>query len=103
MILTPKFYPNLQPANKDLAPDGVTSVLIAEVFIFVMKQRGVPHFRPVSPVDHLVPMGTIARHFHCPVLSDDSDFLLEDIPGGVVQMRTLLDDFRVSTEDTGER
>lgn len=58
---------------------SVLPILSRNVFIQVLVQRGVPLFQCPAEADWEI--ACLARQWSCPVLTNDSDFFIFDLPG----------------------
>lgn len=59
---------------------SVLPILTRDVFIQVLHQLGVPVVQCPAEADWEI--ACLARQWKCPVLSNDSDFYIFDLPGG---------------------
>lgn len=59
---------------------SVLPILTRDVFIQVLVQSGVPLVQCASEADWEI--ACLARQWNCPLLSNDSDFFIFDLPGG---------------------
>ncbi|KAK2830279.1 hypothetical protein Q5P01_018210 [Channa striata] len=64
---------------------SVLPILTRNVFIQVLFQRGVPLVQCPAEADWEI--ACLARQWSCPVLTNDSDFYIFDLPGGYLPMR----------------
>ncbi|XP_042361863.1 protein asteroid homolog 1 [Plectropomus leopardus] len=63
---------------------SVLPILTRDVFIQVLVQRGVPLFQCPAEADWEI--ACLARQWNCPVLTNDSDFYIFDLPGGYLPL-----------------
>ena len=77
-------------------------MLTVDVFVQVLKQRNIPHYRNLLDTDDV--MRIIASHLGCSILSDDSDFLMADLfDCAIVRIRTMSENnFQVCTDEVTE-
>ncbi|XP_073677383.1 single-strand DNA endonuclease ASTE1 [Garra rufa] len=61
-------------------PGWVLPLLVREVFIQVLSELGVPFVQCISEADFEI--ASLAKHWGCPVLTNDSDFYIFDLKGG---------------------
>lgn len=74
------------------------SLLNSYMFVQILRKRNIAVHMSILEADDILP--TIANDLKAPLLSADSDFLLENIPTGVITPDSLLkDDFSVQAED----
>ena len=59
---------------------SVLPFLTRDVFIQVLTQRGVPLVQCPAEADWEI--ACLAHQWNCPVLTNDSDFFIFDLPGG---------------------
>ncbi|XP_043074428.1 protein asteroid homolog 1 [Puntigrus tetrazona] len=59
---------------------SVLPLLVREVFIQVLSELGVPLVQCISEADFEI--ASLAKHWGCPVLTNDSDFYIFDLRGG---------------------
>uniref|UniRef100_A0A3Q0SB64 Asteroid homolog 1 n=1 Tax=Amphilophus citrinellus TaxID=61819 RepID=A0A3Q0SB64_AMPCI len=64
---------------------SVLPILTRDVFIQVLIQRGVPLIQCPAEADWEI--ACLAREWKCPVLTNDSDFYIFDLPGGYLPFR----------------
>ncbi|XP_076005885.1 single-strand DNA endonuclease ASTE1 [Genypterus blacodes] len=64
---------------------SVLPLLTREVFTEVLIQRGVPLFQCSAEADWEI--ACLAHQWNCPVLTNDSDFYIFDLPGGYLPFR----------------
>ncbi|KAF3707536.1 Protein asteroid -like protein 1 [Channa argus] len=64
---------------------SVLPILTRNVFIQVLVQRGVPVVQCPAEADWEI--ACLARQWNCPVLTNDSDFYIFDLPGGYLPLR----------------
>ncbi|KAM9340127.1 single-strand DNA endonuclease ASTE1 [Symphorus nematophorus] len=64
---------------------SVLPILTREVFIQVLIQRGVPLVQCPAEADWEI--ACLAHQWKCPVLTNDSDFYIFDLPGGYLPLR----------------
>ncbi|KAG8005161.1 Protein asteroid-like protein 1 [Nibea albiflora] len=64
---------------------SVLPILTRDVFIQVLIQRGVPLFQCPAEADREI--ACLAHQWNCPVLTNDSDFYIFDLPGGYLPFR----------------
>ncbi|XP_070702322.1 single-strand DNA endonuclease ASTE1 [Pempheris klunzingeri] len=64
---------------------SVLPVLTRDVFIQVLIQRGVPLVQCPAEADWEI--ACLAHQWNCPVLTNDSDFYIFDLPGGYLPLR----------------
>ncbi|KAJ3609079.1 hypothetical protein NHX12_023606 [Muraenolepis orangiensis] len=64
---------------------SVLPILTREVFIQVLRQRGVPLVQCPAEADWEI--ACLAHQWNCPVLTNDSDFYIYDLPGGYLPFR----------------
>ncbi|XP_070778465.1 single-strand DNA endonuclease ASTE1 [Enoplosus armatus] len=64
---------------------SVLPILTRDVFIQVLMQRGVPLVQCPAEADWEI--ACLAHQWNCPVLSNDSDFYVFDLPGGYLPLR----------------
>ncbi|XP_061598632.1 protein asteroid homolog 1 [Cololabis saira] len=64
---------------------SVLPLLTRDVFIQVLIQMGIPVFQCPAEADWDI--ACLAHHWNCPVLTNDSDFYIFDLPGGYLPMR----------------
>lgn len=106
--LLKRFGDSLQQAFRLYAhntfDEGLLPLLNEAVFQQTLRTLGVCQLSGLYEADDLV--RAIAGDLRCPVLSNDSDFLVEPpglLSGGVISLDFLLDDdFRVLTSEEGE-
>lgn len=60
----------------------VLPILIRDVFVQVLSERGVPLVQCPFEADREI--ACLAHQWNCPVLTNDSDFFIFDLPGGGV-------------------
>lgn len=58
---------------------SVLPILVRKVFIQVLNQRGIPLVQCPAEADWEI--ACLARQWNCPVLTNDSDFYIFDLPG----------------------
>lgn len=58
---------------------SILPILTRNVFIQVLLQRGIPLVQCPAEADWEI--ACLARQWNCPVLSNDSDFYIFDLPG----------------------
>uniref|UniRef100_A0A1A7WK72 Asteroid homolog 1 n=1 Tax=Iconisemion striatum TaxID=60296 RepID=A0A1A7WK72_9TELE len=63
---------------------SVLPILTRQVFIHVLTQRGVPLVQCSAEADWEI--ACLARQWNCPVLTNDSDFYVFDLPGGYLPL-----------------
>ncbi|KAM8840149.1 single-strand DNA endonuclease ASTE1 isoform 1-T3 [Spinachia spinachia] len=63
---------------------SVLPILTRDVFIQVLIQRGVPLVQCPAEADWEI--ACLARQWNCPVLTNDSDFYIFDLPGGYLPL-----------------
>ncbi|XP_074468858.1 single-strand DNA endonuclease ASTE1 [Sebastes fasciatus] len=63
---------------------SVLPILTRDVFIQVLIQRGVPLFQCAAEADWDI--ACLAHQWSCPVLTNDSDFYIFDLPGGYLPL-----------------
>ncbi|KAL6099901.1 aste1 [Pungitius sinensis] len=63
---------------------SVLPILTRDVFIQVLMQRGVPLVQCPAEADWEI--ACLARQWNCPVLTNDSDFYIFDLPGGYLPL-----------------
>ncbi|XP_061738770.1 protein asteroid homolog 1-like [Nerophis ophidion] len=63
---------------------SVLPILTREVFIQVLRHRGVPLVQCPAEADWEI--ACLAHQWKCPVLSNDSDFFIFDLPGGYMPL-----------------
>ncbi|XP_056597158.1 protein asteroid homolog 1 [Triplophysa dalaica] len=63
---------------------SVLPLLSRVVFIQVLSQLGVPLVQCMTEADFEI--ASLAKHWHCPVLSNDSDFYIFDLRGGYLPL-----------------
>lgn len=66
---------------------SVLPLLTRDVFRQVLAELGVPLVQCVSEADFEI--ASLANHWQCPVLSNDSDFYIFDLPGGYLPMTSF--------------
>ncbi|MEQ2255324.1 hypothetical protein ILYODFUR_012754 [Ilyodon furcidens] len=64
---------------------SVLPILIGKVFIQVLDQRGIPLIQCPAEADWEI--ACLARQWNCPVLTNDSDFYIFDLPAGYLPLR----------------
>ncbi|KAM9838874.1 single-strand DNA endonuclease ASTE1 isoform 1-T2 [Aulostomus maculatus] len=64
---------------------SVLPILTRDVFIHVLIQRGVPLVQCPAEADWEI--ASLAHQWKCPVLTNDSDFYIFDLPGGYLPFR----------------
>lgn len=64
---------------------SVLPILVRKVFIQVLAQRGIPLAQCPAEADWEI--ACLARHWNCPVLTNDSDFYIFDLPAGYLPLR----------------
>lgn len=57
----------------------ILPILTRDLFIQVLSQRGIPLFQ--CPFEADKEIACLAHQWNCPVLSNDSDFYIFDLPG----------------------
>ena len=63
----------------------------------VVKQRGINNFKSIYEADDIIP--PIGADLRAPILSSDSDFLIQNLPAGVISVKSLMaGDFAVQTD-----
>ncbi|XP_051526421.1 protein asteroid homolog 1-like [Myxocyprinus asiaticus] len=62
------------------SPGSVLPLLTREVFLQVLSELGVPLVQCISEADFEI--ASLAKHWGCPVLTNDSDFYIFDLHGG---------------------
>lgn len=60
---------------------SVLPILTRDVFIQILIQSGIPVVQCPAEADSEI--ACLARHWNCPVLTNDSDFYIFDLPGMV--------------------
>ncbi|XP_011607170.2 protein asteroid homolog 1 [Takifugu rubripes] len=63
---------------------SVLPILTRDLFIQVLGQRGIPLFQ--CPFEADKEIACLAHQWNCPVLSNDSDFYIFDLPGGYMPL-----------------
>ncbi|XP_072226228.1 single-strand DNA endonuclease ASTE1 [Leuresthes tenuis] len=63
---------------------SVLPILTRDVFIQVLIQRGIPLFQCPAEADWEI--ACLAHQWNCPVLTNDSDFFIFDLPGGYLPL-----------------
>ncbi|KAM4539948.1 single-strand DNA endonuclease ASTE1 isoform 2-T4 [Odontesthes bonariensis] len=63
----------------------VLPILTRDVFIQVLMQRGIPLFQCPAEADWEI--ACLAHQWNCPVLTNDSDFFIFDLPGGYLPLQ----------------
>uniref|UniRef100_A0A1A8FM83 Asteroid homolog 1 n=2 Tax=Nothobranchius korthausae TaxID=1143690 RepID=A0A1A8FM83_9TELE len=64
---------------------SVLPILTRQVFIHVLTQRGAPLVQCSAEADWEI--ACLARQWNCPVLTNDSDFYVFDLPGGYLPLQ----------------
>lgn len=76
--------------------EGLMPLLNEKVFKLTLDSMGIVHYQSIYEADDAIT--AIAHDLGCPVLSNDSDFLVERLAGGVISLDYLIDDdFHVCT------
>ena len=65
----------------------ILPVLAHSCFVHVLQRLGVQYVTCDFEADHQI--AALARHWNCPVLTNDSDFFIYDIPAGVILLDYL--------------
>uniref|UniRef100_A0A3P8VDX1 Asteroid homolog 1 n=1 Tax=Cynoglossus semilaevis TaxID=244447 RepID=A0A3P8VDX1_CYNSE len=63
---------------------SVLPVLTRNVFIQVLRQKGIPFVQ--CPAEADLEIACLAHHWNCPVLTNDSDFYIFDLPDGYLPL-----------------
>ncbi|XP_038144568.1 protein asteroid homolog 1 [Cyprinodon tularosa] len=63
---------------------SVLPILVGKVFIQVLTQRGIPLIQCPAEADWEI--ACLARQWNCPVLTNDSDFYIFDLPAGYLPL-----------------
>ncbi|KAI2801120.1 hypothetical protein RDWZM_009590 [Blomia tropicalis] len=78
--------------------EGICPLLNDYIFTqTLLKMKGVFFYRAIYEADDVIYQ--VASDLQCPILSNDSDFLVENLPGGVIPIDILLEHFHISTCD----
>lgn len=65
-----------------------------------MRRLKIAVYKSILEADDILP--TVANDLKAPILSGDSDFLLENVPSGVINTKTFMKgDFKVQTDGSG--
>uniref|UniRef100_A0A3Q2NMD4 Asteroid domain-containing protein n=1 Tax=Fundulus heteroclitus TaxID=8078 RepID=A0A3Q2NMD4_FUNHE len=64
---------------------SVLPILVRKVFVQVLVQRGIPLIQCPAEADWDI--ACLARQWNCPVLTNDSDFYIFDLPAGYLPLR----------------
>lgn len=72
---------------------SVLPILIRDVFVQVLSERGVPLVQCPFEADREI--ACLAHQWNCPVLTNDSDFFIFDLPGGGSRVPNTLVYFHV--------
>ncbi|XP_017460650.1 PREDICTED: protein asteroid homolog 1-like, partial [Rhagoletis zephyria] len=74
--------------------EEINSLLNSYMFVQVIRRLKIAVYKSILEADDILP--TIAADLNAPILSGDSDFLLENVSAGVINTKSfLLDDFQV--------
>lgn len=94
-----RFTANLSSAFKiyknNCFTEGINPLLTSYIFTQILHSHEIHHYQSIYEADDIIPQ--IGKDLNCPILSNDSDFLIDSLPGGVIPIDYLLDNFRVFT------
>lgn len=81
--------------------EGIVPLMNLQVFTNQIHEMDLRVYQSTYEADDVILK--MASDLCCPVMTDDSDFFVELLSAGVISIHSLLDDFRIITDDDGTR